>query len=67
MTEREVSSDIGEVERRRIWTEELKLDLLLTVLVIWNDWVIYLKSGRRSVSHWQTSYAFQTVMDSLKQ
>lgn len=37
MTEREVSSDREEAEGKRVWTEEFKLGLLLTELVIWND------------------------------
>lgn len=37
MSEREVSSNREEAEWNKVWTEELKLGLLLTELVIWND------------------------------
>lgn len=36
MTRWEVSSDREEAEWNRIWTEELKLGVLLTELGIWN-------------------------------
>lgn len=49
MTEREVSSDREEVEGKRVWTEELKLGLLLTELVIWKDSLGDLSKARQKI------------------
>lgn len=49
MTAREVSSDREEVEGKRVWTEEFKLGLLLTELVIWNDTWEDLSKARQTI------------------
>lgn len=49
MTEWEISSEREEVEGKRVWTEELKLGLLLTELVIWNGSLGTLPKARQKI------------------
>lgn len=49
MTETEVSSDREETEGRGVWTEDLKLGLLLTELVICNDSLGDLSKARQMI------------------
>lgn len=67
MSEREVSSNKEEAEWNKVWTEELKLGLLLTELVIWNDSLgDFSEARQKSGLHWQTNSAFQRLLGSLK-
>lgn len=66
ITEREVSSDKEEAEWKRVWTEKLKLGLLLTEQVIWNDSLgDFSKAGQKIWVSSQTKNAFQRLIGSL--